>query len=50
MSDSQQTSSAGSMMDSAAGTIREGIANITGNPHDEEAAKEKKGLSSLKEK
>jgi uncharacterized protein YjbJ (UPF0337 family) len=46
MSDNNQqtsSSSADSWANTAAGAVREGVAKVTGNPHDQAAAKEKKG-------
>lgn len=42
MSDKQQGSSATSWTESAAGSVREGIAKVTGNPYDQAAADEHK--------
>ena len=47
MSDNAQSSSASSLVNSAAGAIREGIAMVTGNPSDAAAADSKKGTSQL---
>ena len=47
MSDNTQSSSASSLVNSAAGAVREGIAKVTGNPHDAAAADSKKGTSQL---
>jgi len=33
------------MLNSAAGTVREGVAHVTGNPADQAAADKKKGIS-----
>jgi uncharacterized protein YjbJ (UPF0337 family) len=43
-------SSASSMMNSAAGAVREGVAKVTGNPYDAAAAEHKKRISHLKNK
>jgi uncharacterized protein YjbJ (UPF0337 family) len=48
MSDNQQTSSGSSLYDSAAGAVREGIAKVTGNPHDQAAADKYKRISPLR--
>lgn len=45
MSDDQQPSSARAMLNSAAGTVRGGVAQVTGNPSDQAAADKKKGIS-----
>jgi len=42
MSDDQQPSSARAMLNSAAGTVRGGVAQVTGNPSDQAAADKKK--------
>jgi hypothetical protein len=42
MSDNSQPSSARAMVNSAAGAVREGVANVTGNPSDQAAADKKK--------
>jgi hypothetical protein len=44
MSDNQQPSSARAMANSAAGAVREGVAQVTGNPYDQAAADKKKGI------
>lgn len=41
MSDNQQ-STASALYDSTASAVREGVAKVTGNPHDQAAADEKK--------
>lgn len=45
MSDNAQSSSASSLVNSATGAVREGIAKVTGNPYDAAAADSKKGTS-----
>ena len=47
MSDNTQSSSASSLINSAAGAVREGVAKVTGNPDDVAAADSKKGASHL---
>jgi len=49
MSDNQGTSSASALANSAAGTIREGVAKVTGNPYDAAAAEDKKGCHRFEE-
>jgi len=48
MSDNSQSSSAHAMANSAAGAVREGVAKVTGNPHDAAAAEDKKGTLTKK--
>jgi uncharacterized protein YjbJ (UPF0337 family) len=45
MSDNSQPSSARAMVNSATGAVREGVANVTGNPSDQAAADKKKRTS-----
>jgi uncharacterized protein YjbJ (UPF0337 family) len=45
MSDNSQPSSARAVVNSATGTVREGVASVTGNPYDQAAADKKKGTS-----
>jgi len=42
MSDKQQGSTAASWSEGAAGSVREGVAKVTGNPYDQAAADEHK--------
>jgi hypothetical protein len=44
MSDNQQPSSGSSLANSAEGNVRQGVAKVTGNPHDQAAADEKKSI------
>ena len=44
MPDNTQSSSARAMTESAAGSVRKGIANLTGNPHDHAAAEDKNSM------
>lgn len=43
MSDNSQSSSAHAVANSAAGAVHEGVAKVTGNPHEAAAAEDKKG-------